>query len=419
MMGRAKDKIASFFPENRNILLICLAIFMSVIGFGMIFPILPTIAADFGASKTEIGLVATMFALTRTLTVRPFGALSDRIGRKPMLIYGFIGYSIFMGGFAFATNIYWLYLLRAAQGFASASVWPAASALIADSVPKERRGRAMGYLGMSASVGIIFGPAFGGFLKDLYGVQVPFIITSVITAVMAILIHRTIRETVVRETNGVKLNDISLRQRTFGWIRDDYEEIRMNPFARTIFSVLLGGFIFNFAFALIEPLLPVFAEESIGASATQVGFAFTFAGIVGAIGRPLAGNLVDKVGRKKPMVFGAFYAGVATIPMAFIRTPLQMIGVLGVRALGWAMSDPAILTLLTDVSDERSRGKTFGLYQLATGTGWMLGPLIGGIIYDVRGPEIAFLFTAAGTLLAGMILLKNVRETSNGGQHDV
>jgi MFS family permease len=193
----------------------------------------------------------------------------------------------------------------------------------------------------------------------------------------------------------------------------------MNPFARTIFSVLLGGFIFNFAFALIEPLLPVFAEESIGASATQVGFAFTFAGIVGAIGRPLAGNLVDKVGRKKPMVFGAFYAGVATIPMAFIRTPLQMIGVLGVRALGWAMSDPAILTLLTDVSDERSRGKTFGLYQLATGTGWMLGPLIGGIIYDVRGPEIAFLFTAAGTLLAGMILLKNVRETSNGGQHDV
>lgn len=409
-MNTQREGYIAFLRSHRNVLLLCVAIFFSMIGFGMIFPLLPTMAASFNASKTEIGIVASMFALTRTMLVRPMGALSDSVGRKPMLVWGFVGYGVFMSLFAFATNIYMMYFLRAAQGIASATVWPAASAYIADSVNPRERGRAMGYMGMATSVGIMFGPAFGGVLKDLYGIQIPFLICGLLTGSMAIFIKLMLTETVAvtRERHRPRQ---TIRYRTAGWIRDDYRELQRNTYASTLFGVMVAGFIFNFAYALIEPLLPVFAEESLGATATQVGLAFTVAGAVGAMVRPIAGNLADTIGRKKPIIAGSLYAGLMMMPLAVVTTPLQMIAVLGARAVGWAVADPATLALLSDTCDERSRGKLFGLYQLSTGLGWMLGPLVGGILYDLQGAELSFVFTGAGTLLAGGILMYTLKET--------
>ncbi len=410
-MARGVPTYMSFLFSNRNILLICIAIFLSMIGFGMIFPLLPTMAASFDASKTEIGIVATLFALTRTLLVRPFGAFSDRIGRKPMLMWGFVGYGIFMSLFAFATNIYWMYILRAAQGISSAAVWPAASAYIADSVSASERGKAMGYMGMATSVGIMFGPAIGGFLKDLYGIQLPFIICGVLTGSMSLFIKFMLEETVTCDYDVTEPRDTALIHRTVGWIAQDYREIRQNVYAKTLFGVMVAGFIFNFAYALIEPLLPIFAEESLNASATQVGLAFTLAGTVGVIVRPLAGSLADSIGRKKPIVVGSLYSGLMMLPMTIITTPAQMIYVLGARAVGWALVDPATLALLTDTCSEHNRGKIFGLYQLSTGLGWMMGPLIGGILYDLQGAELSFLLTAVGTLIAACILMMTIQDT--------
>ncbi|HOP08934.1 MAG TPA: MFS transporter, partial [Candidatus Methanofastidiosa archaeon] len=351
------------------------------------------------------------FAFTRMLLVRPFGALSDRIGRKPMLIYGFIGYGIFMSSFAFAHDIHTLMFLRGMQGVCSASVWPAASALIADSVNVRERGKAMGYLGMSTSVGLMFGPAFGGFLKDIYGMQLPFILCGLITGSMPILIKRKIHETVEDVKPIWNKRDIKGWGNPFAWIREDYEEIRNHSFSRTIFSIFAAGFIFNFAYALIEPLLPVFVTEKIGATSTEVGLAFTAAGIVGSVVRPLAGDLADRIGRKRPIIFGTLYSGLLTIPMAYIRSSTEMIMVMGVRSVGWAVTDPSTLALLSDVSDEKKRGKIFGLHQLSSGLGWMLGPLVGGIIYDLKGGELSFLLTAFGTLLTAVILIMNLEET--------
>jgi len=411
MVGERGAEYLSFFLSHKNVLLLCTAIFMSMIGFGMIFPLLPTLASTMGASKTEIGIIATSFAFTRTLLVRPFGAFSDKIGRKPMLIYGFIGYSVFMSSFAFAHDIHTLMFLRAMQGICSASVWPAASALIADSVVAKERGKAMGYLGMSTSVGLMFGPAFGGFLKDIYGIQIPFLLCGAITASLPILIKFKIKETVADARPITRKRELIKRRNPFAWVKEDYDEIKNHALAKTIFSIFAAGFIFNFAYALIEPLLPVFVTEKIGATATEVGLAFTAAGIVGSIVRPIAGDVADRIGRKKPIVFGSLFSGLLTIPMAYIRSSTEMILVMGVRSVGWAFTDPSTLALLSDVSDERKRGKLFGLYQLSSGLGWVLGPVIGGIIYDLKGGELSFLLTAFGTLLTALLLIINVEET--------
>jgi MFS family permease len=196
-----------------------------------------------------------------------------------------------------------------------------------------------------------------------------------------------------------------------GWIVQDYKEIRSNVYAKTLFGVMVAGFIFNFAYALIEPLLPIFAEESLNASATQVGLAFTLAGTIGVIVRPIAGSLADSIGRKKPIIVGSLYSGLMTLPFTIISTPTQMISVLGARAAGWALVDPSTLALLTDTCTEHNRGKIFGLYQLSTGLGWMMGPLIGGILYDLHGAEQSFLLTAIGTLIASVILMITIQDT--------
>jgi len=411
MVGPRNSGYFSFLFHHKNVLLLCVAIFMSMIGFGMIFPLLPTLASTLGATKTEIGVIATSFALTRTLLVRPFGAFSDKIGRKPMLIYGFVGYGIFMSSFAFAHSTYMLMFLRGMQGVCSASVWPAASAFIADSVKPSERGKAMGYLGMSTSVGLMFGPAFGGFLKDFYGMQIPFLLCGLITGTIAILIKIMIKETVKDPKPMGKKRELIRTRNPFGWVKADYEEIKSHTMSRTIFSIFIAGFIFNFAYALIEPLLPVFVTEKIGASATEVGIAFTAAGIVGSFVRPIAGSLADRMGRKKPIVIGSLYSGIMTLPMAFIRSSTDMIAIMGIRAFGWAMSDPATMALLTDVSDDKKRGKLFGLYQLSSGLGWIMGPVIGGAIYDLKGGEFPFLLTAIGTIITAIILMLFLEET--------
>ena len=393
-----------FFRKYRNVTVINIGIFMSMIGFGMIMPLLPQYARTMGASMVELGFMASMFAITRTILLTPSGVLSDRYGRKIMLVVGFLLYSVDMFLYSLADSVILIILFRGFQGIASAMMWPSASALIADTVDKREMGRAMSYFSVATDLGFIFGPSFGGVLQDLFGYRAPFLVSGVIMLLITILLSLWIKE-------GIREKRESPKKK--GWIRnilDNLDMVRESPHSRTLFGLMISSFIFVFGFALIEPLLPVYAAEKVSASGTEIGIAFTLAGMVRVVIAPLSGSLTDRIGRRRPIVWGGIFASIFTFPMALIQTPLQMISTMGIRTAGWAFSGPPTQALMADIVEKDQRGRMFGFFGSVQGMGMIMGPIAGGFLYDFWGGEISFVATGILSLIGSLILFRMIEE---------
>lgn len=397
-----------FFRKYPNVLVVCAGTFMSMIGFGMIFPFFPLYAEHFGATPSQIGMIASMFALTRTALATPFGALSDRYGRKRMMMAGFLSYSVAMSLFAFAQSVNHLFVLRGLQGVASAMVWPSAQAVIADSTEHADRGRAMAYFSASWTVSMIIGPAFGGFIAGFYGYEAPFLIAGGIMIPITGLIYLFVAETIKS-----RVSILTVKEPVARGLRLRFKEIRESRYFLTLSGLMVGTFITTFGLTLIEPLLSIYAQEKVNATLTEISLAFTVMGLSGFLVRVVGSGIPDRIGRKAPILFGNLWASLLTFPLSIVRTPWQMIGILGARSAGWGVSDPATQALLADVVDENKRGRIFGLFGSVGGVAMIAGPTVGGVIYELYGGEISFALCGALTLMASIVLFFMISEPSH------
>lgn len=396
-----------YFKKYPNVLVVCSGVAISMIGFGMIFPLFPLYAERFGATPSQIGVIASMFALTRTILAPFFGAVSDRYGRKKLIIIGFSSYAVVISAFAFAESVSHLLLFRGLQGVASAMVWPSAQAILADSTEPEDRGRAMSYFSASWTVSMIVGPAFGGFLAELYGYGAPFLIAGGIMVPITILIHYYVSET-IRSSISI----FSVHEPFTERIKADIREIRESVYFLTLSGLMVATFVSTFGLTLINPLLPLYAETKVGATLTEITLAYTLMGLSGTVARIYAGTLSDRVGRRSPILFGNVWASLLTFPMVFIRTPFEMTAVLSIRSAGWAFSDPATQALLSDIVDENKRGKIFGLYTSVSGLAMIAGPFFGGAVYELYGGEFSFTVCGVLSLAASLVLFFMIKEPS-------
>ncbi|MEM2905353.1 MAG: MFS transporter [Candidatus Bathyarchaeia archaeon] len=179
----------------RNVLLyLCLAYFLIQFSGSVMFPLIRVYMVKIEASDTEIGLVVAAFGLISAPLQAPFGRLSDRRGRKPLITLGVFSTSLVAPWYGFATSFPQLLLIRSAHGVASAMSGPVVGALVADVTPRWQRARALGMLSTAQSLGMVVGPLVGGALADLYGYQFPFLLCSGIMAVSALIIHKGVRE---------------------------------------------------------------------------------------------------------------------------------------------------------------------------------------------------------------------------------
>lgn len=323
------------------------------------------------------------------------------------MMTGFLLYSVSMSLFAFAQNVYHLFVFRGLQGVASAMVWPSAQAIIADSTKQKDRGRAMAYFSASWTVSLIIGPAFGGFLAQLYGYKAPFLIAAGIMIPIIVLIRFYVSETIKSEVSILSVHEPFSRR-----LKSSLREIRESVYFITLIGLLLASFITTFGFTLIEPLLSIYAQYKVGASLTEISLAFTFMGVSGFLVRVLASDLSDRIGRRNPILMGNLWASLLTFPLSFIRTPLHMIGILSLRSVGWGLSDPATQALLADIVDENKRGKIFGLFGSVQGVAMIAGPSVGGIVYELYGGEFSFAVCGLLSLAASMILFLMIKEPS-------
>lgn len=191
---------------NKQIFLLYVTVFINILGFGMVFPLFPLFAETFKASALDIGLMAAAFSLAQFLTSPLLGRMSDRFGRKPIIVFSIIASTVSYVIAAFAPSLAILYLSRIIHGIASAGVFPIASAYIADVTSKEDRAKYMGKIAGVFSMGFMFGPVIGGLLGS-QGFSVAFIAAAIVSVFNLIFILAMLPESVTKKTEKLVLKE--------------------------------------------------------------------------------------------------------------------------------------------------------------------------------------------------------------------
>ncbi|GEM_PF-943264 len=385
--------------KYKQLSILCFAVFVSMIGFGLIMPFLPIYARDFGATKTQIGIMVGLFSVVKIFTAPIGGKIADMYGRKPIMVFGMVIYVIVMFLFGTAGSVAEVIIYRAGQGAASGLVWPVAMAFIGDIVKEEDRGKAMGIYSVSFASGNATGPILGGIIASYYTLAMPFFFTSALAAVSAILLFIGIEESYAgsRRVNKVQ------RKQTFAFLKFKLKEI--TPFPKTFLGLTIGSFTVFFGLAMVWPMLSLFGDEVLLLSEFRIAIIFTIIGLVQMIVMFPAGSLSDRIGRKKLIVAGgiisSLFAGVIGLSMSYAF----IISMVAFYTLGRALARPSFPAFVSSLTPTKHRGKGMGVYNFAQNLAFASGSFLSGVIADMAGLRIPF-FIALAVGMMGVIFIQ-------------
>jgi len=372
---------------KRNVGYLAALDFIISLGFGLIMPLFPLYLTYLNEGATDVGIqvgiLFSSFMLMRAILAAPFGNLSDRVGRKKIILIGAFLYSILAVLFTVPDNWYGLLFVRAFQGVASAMVWPVSEALVIDSSPARMRGTSMGKIVMAANLGMVIGPFVGGALFGLayytlgfsldQSYKFPFYFTAALAFVGGLLVWRYVTDAVAPRESKEKM---SIRQllRPEGIDRRGLRDLRM---------LYANATMEGFAFSSIGPLMVLFlAFRFSELDASSIPLIVGLAMGLGALIAYPSGRWADRFGKKKLFVIGGYISFVGTIIVPYGWTLAVVILFLAMRSMAYQMASPALRALQADVVPEKVRGRLIGMLESMANTGAVLGAPIGGLLWD-------------------------------------
>jgi MFS transporter, DHA1 family, multidrug resistance protein len=351
------------------------AILFGSLSFGILGFALPIYAKQMGASALDIGGMISIFAVMITIARPLVGWGIDHFGRKRFLVVSFLFYAIAMGLFAVAQNVTMLYLARFVQGMGSSLLWIPAYT-VATELSQHDWGRAVGSVDMSTNRGGFFGSFIGFGLMLIVNPfelawQISFAVYGLMTLIASYLIWRGVPET--RTT----------------WELDQTAEkshLDRPRLSRLMAIVLLT----STSTAMISPLLMIFLQDKFTTDVGELAKAFLPAAIAYAYLPGYMGGLSDRFGRTPLMAIGLLGAGLVSLLMPLMTSLVMLSGLWLLEAVGFSTAAPAEGALVADLTGKNVRGTGYGLYTLASGLGLILGPLLGGWLYDTAGHAVPF-----------------------------
>ncbi len=385
--------------KYKQLSILCFAVFVSMIGFGLIMPFLPIYARDFGASRTQIGLMLGLFSIIKIFVAPLGGKAADMYGRKPIMVGGMFLYVIVMFLFGTAGSVTEVLIYRAGQGAASGLVWPVAMAFIGDIVKEEDRGKAMGIYSVSFASGNATGPIMGGVIASYYSLSVPFFFTSALAAVSGILLYFGIQESFA----GTRSEVTKKGRQTFAFLKFKLSNITPHP--KTFMGLTIGSFTVFFGLAMVWPMLSLFGDEVLLLSDLQISGIFTLIGIVQASIMFPAGSLSDRIGRKTLIVVGGVFSSIFAGVIGLSTTFMFIMGAVGFYTLGRALARPSFPAFVSSLTPTRHRGKGMGVYNFAQNLAFASGSFLSGVIADMAGLRIPF-FVALFVGLLGVLFIQ-------------
>ncbi len=386
--------------KYKELSVLTFAVFVSMLGFGLIMPFLPIYARDFGATKTHIGLMLGIFSLVKIFIAPIGGKLADMYGRKPIMVGGMFMYMIVMFLFGSARTLPELFIYRGGQGAASGLVWPVAMTYIGDVVKEEDRGKAMGLYSVAFASGNATGPILGGLIASYYTLAVPFFFTSGLAALSGVLLLVGVKESY---EGSKKISPVSREKRhPFSFLKFKLTDI--TPYPKTFLGLTVGSFTVFFGLAMVWSMLSLFGDEILYLSAFQISLIFTLIGVVQVIVMFPAGSLSDRIGRKKLIVSGilisAIFSGVIGLSTGFFFIMFAV----GFYTVGRALARPSFPAFVSSLSPIQHRGKMMGVYNFAQNLAFASGSFLGGIVADFMGLRVPF-FLALFVGLIGVIFI--------------
>jgi len=356
--------------SKRNLYILTFVLFVVMLGYGIIIPIFPFYIEEMGAGGTELGLLTASYAVMRLIFGPVWGGLSDRYGRKPILLIGILGYVITMVWFGLADTLWMLFAARILSGVLSSATAPTTMAYIGDSAPEDERGGGMGLLGAAGGVGTIIGPAMGGFLGT-ESLSRPFFAAAGMAALSLILAIIFLPEShPAKEGPKEKEAIINLGS----W----WEAIRSpigNLFVLTFISTC-GLMIFANVFGL-------YGLERFGYGPEQVGIIMMVLGLVSALTQAfLAGPTTKRWGDAAVLKTGLLATGISFGLMALADTFTTVLLTTAFFAMAVSIQSPALLSL-TSRRATVPQGVAMGLSNSFVSLGRIAGPILGGVVLDV------------------------------------
>ncbi len=376
-------------PSDQIRILVTLvgAVFAPMLGSGIVAPLLPVYAEDFGATGFFIGLIFASFSISRSLLLPYFSRLSDRRGRRKLLLIGLLAHFVCSIGYIFSNSTLHLTLVRLLHGASAALVWPIAAAYVGDITPPGKEGRYMGWLNLGVFGGLAGGPFLGGVLKDLFGMEAAFLAMGGITLLGFGLTSAFLP---VKETR----------------LRSDSRPLRTLAILKR-YPAMRGLFIFRLASALCISAAwafqPLYLKSRFGMSASTTGMLISLNVALAAALQPFTGRVADAVSRRGLILTAGVIQAVSLIYLPLTDSMAGLLAVnLGIGLAG-GIGAPALQAVVTELGrDAKMMGALTGALFTAQSLGMLIGPLLVGSLY--QGGQFELMFWVTGGLVgAGLI----------------
>jgi MFS family permease len=364
-----------------------LIVLVDLIGFGLVIPLLPFYAERFSASPEEVTALMAVFSLMAMVTAPFWGRLSDRVGRRPVLMASMGAAALAYLWLGFADALWMLFVARALAGACAGNI-AAANAYIADVTTPENRAKGMGMIGAAFGLGFIIGPALGGVVAGhniaTADLRTPGLIACALslTALLGVVL-------VLKESLPAGLPQRARRSRVEA-LRDALGRKTLAPLLAIFFLTIL-------AFAGMESTFALWAMAQFGWGPAQTGYLFTFVGLLSAVMQGgLIGRLTARFGEERLLIAGLVSIAAGLLVLTLSRDlPLLLAATAGL-ALGMGAMQPSLNSLISRRAGAAEQGEVMGVAQSVASLSRVLGPLLAGVLFAGLGRDSPFL---CGTVL--------------------
>jgi multidrug resistance protein len=381
------------------LVIIFVTVFIDLLGFGIIIPLLPFYAQSFGANAFTIGLLGTVFSLMQFLVAPLCGRWSDRVGRRPIILAGLLASAVAYVALALADSLALIFAARILGGIAGGNI-PTAQAYIADITTHENRAKGMGLVGAAFGLGFIIGPALGGILTR-FGHATPMWCAAALCFANFGAALFLLPESRHGDRDRVSLGRLDLLQRA-----------RRHA---GLLPLLFVFFMASTAFSGFEATFALFTERRFGFNAERIGYVFAFIGVVLAlVNGVLVGRVVPILGERRliPMAIALIALGLLLVP----ATPSVpwLFAVCGTMAVGMGFNNPSLTSAVSRLADPADQGGMLGLAQSLAALGRIVGPAWGGFLFDRIGIATPFVSAAAVMSIALLLSVAGVKRADPG-----